>query len=231
MAGRAVHIGEPHLQQDLRLHRRHFHAQQVDGLAQRGGDRHHALGRDHVLHRAAHEGRVVLEGDIDIVVGKVARDLLPHRFQLRGAHADGQVVDQAGAVLLPDDQRGFAGRFAVDQHFLRVDRHGFGQVAVGHRDPLDVQRAVDDQRLADGDQRACRGRRRGLRLRRCCRRRLARRRPPACGRRSARPARSAASQEGRRPPAAESNALHEVVAPTCPPRCCRIWFRSSWCRR
>ena len=84
-------------------------------------------------------------------LGKSRARLLPHGFQPLRAEAHGEIVEQAVAALLPDDQRVSPGRLAIHQNFLRVDGHRFDHLAVGHRNTLDVHRAVDDQALADGD--------------------------------------------------------------------------------
>src|ERR1019366_6606306 len=131
-AGGAVHITETHPQQDLLLHRGNLHAQQVDGAfaAERGRYRHDAIGGEHILYRAAHKCRLVFESDVDIFIGEIARQLLPHRIKPQGAQTHGQVVEQAVAAFLPDNQRSLAGRLAVDQDFLGVDGDGFDQLAV-----------------------------------------------------------------------------------------------------
>ena len=82
----------------------------LTALAERGGNRHDAIGRDHVLYRAAHKGGFVFECDVDIVVGEIARQLLAHRVQTHRAQAHRQIVEQAVAAFLPDDQRGLARR-------------------------------------------------------------------------------------------------------------------------
>src|ERR1019366_5038515 len=166
-AGGAVHTAETHPQQDLLLHRGNLHPQQVDGFGRkRGRNRHDAVGGDHVFYRATHKCRLVFESDVDIFVGEIARQLLPHRIELHGAQTHGQVVEQAVATLLPDDQRSLAGGLAVDQDFLGIDGDGFDELAVGHRDALDLVRAIDDQALADGDHQLARrgGQRDFLRL-------------------------------------------------------------------
>ena len=88
-------------------------------------------------------------------LGKIARDLLPGGVELVVAHPDREVVDQPRAVLLPDDQGRLARRFAVDQDFFGIDRDRLRQIAIGDRKAADVERAVDDQRLADGDDQLC----------------------------------------------------------------------------
>ena len=149
--GAAVDVAEAHLQQNLFLHRRYLDPQQVDGLAQRSGHRHHPVGRSDILYGAAHERGIVFERDVDILVGEIARQLLTHGVQPDGAQTHREVVQQAIAAFLPDDQRSLSGGLPVDQNFLGVDRHGLHQIAVGYGDPLDLHRAVDDQALTDRD--------------------------------------------------------------------------------
>src|ERR1035438_5055065 len=151
-AGGAVHITETYPQQDLLLHRGNLHAQQVDGgfAAERGRYRHDAFGGNHILYRAAHKCRLVFESDVDIFIGEIARQLLPHCVEPLGAQTHGQVVEQAVAAFLPDNQRSLAGGFAVDQDFLGVDGDGFDQVAVSHGNALDLGRTVDDKAHTDG---------------------------------------------------------------------------------
>ena len=68
-AGGAIHIGEPNLKQDLRFDWGDLDAQQINGLAQRGSNRHYTVGGNHVLYSAAYEGGIVVDCDIHIAAG------------------------------------------------------------------------------------------------------------------------------------------------------------------
>src|SRR5262249_23480709 len=116
--GRAVDVGELHLEYDLRLDGRHVDAQQVYYFAKSRWQRPHSLGGGQTLHAAAQERGVVFKREIDIFVGKIGGDLGASRFQLETADADGQVVDESRAILLPHDQRRLAWGESIDQNFF-----------------------------------------------------------------------------------------------------------------
>ena len=107
-AGAAIHVAETHFQQDLLLHRRNLHPQQVDALAERGGHGHDAFCGDHVFYRAADKCGFIFVGDVDVLVGEIARQLLPHRVETHRAQAHREIVEQAVAAFLPDNQRSLA---------------------------------------------------------------------------------------------------------------------------
>src|SRR5579871_4301475 len=148
----AVHVGKPDLQQDLRLHGRNFDLQQVDGFTQGGSDRHRAVRRSYILYLAPQKGSVIFKGQADVVVGKIAGNLLAGGFELACALPDGQVVDETRVVGLPNDQRGFAGSGSVDQHFFWIHGNRFGESAIGDMHAPDVDGAVNDQTLAHSHQ-------------------------------------------------------------------------------
>ena len=103
-AGGAIHIGELHLEENLRFDGRHFDAQKVDDFAESGGDGHHPIRGDEVFDAAAHEGSVVVEGDLHLVAGEIACDLFADGVETIGAGADGEVVGYAPIVFQPDDE-------------------------------------------------------------------------------------------------------------------------------
>ena len=95
--------------------------------------------------------------DLDVLAGQLAIELLLDGADFGVAGPDRQIEEQAIAALLPDDDAGLAGGLAIHQHFARVDGQRFGHLAVGHRNALNVHRAVDHQRLSHGDEQIARG--------------------------------------------------------------------------
>ena len=147
-AGTSFHVGKANPQQNLRLFRRDCHAQEIDGLAKRGSDCQNSLSGDHVFDRAAHEGNVVREADVDVRTRKFTCDLFPNGIQPKLAGSHQKVINQANVALLPDHQRGLPRGQAVDQDLFRADDDCLGQRGVGYGHALDGRRAINAERFA-----------------------------------------------------------------------------------
>src|SRR6185437_12241867 len=107
--------------------------EQVDDLAHGGGDLDGALGAVEVLYGTAEKDEAVGGGGADLLAGKLKVQLaaqLRHLVQRSvAAFMNGDVEELAFAALLPDNEAGDAGGFAVDNDFVGADGVGFGDVA------------------------------------------------------------------------------------------------------
>ncbi len=128
-----------------------LHAQQVHDLAQRGNHRDGALGARQILHGAAQKDGFVLEIEAHFLAGQSPRHFPPDSLNAGCGLVNGQVVNGARAILLPKDDGRLSRRFAIDQHLARIHRQRLSQIPVGHRDASQVNRSIQDQRLAHGD--------------------------------------------------------------------------------
>ena len=150
----AVHTGESHLEQDLRIGGGHIDVQQVDDLAAGRGDLHGAGGGIEVLHCAAEEHHVVFRGDPQVRSGEFKCQFAADCVEIvrgncrTGANRD--IEELTSAADIPDNKAGFAGRLAIDHDFGRIDGSGFGHVSQSDRNPLNRARRVNQHGFSYG---------------------------------------------------------------------------------